>query len=356
MRWLLLAFFSTAACVALACEGDVTETSAGAGANTGNSTNSTATGMTSSGGSGGSVTGVTCFDAPPSGAEQPPAPPSYSGGTCPMLMTGRNQMTTGGNMREFIVVEPSDRAPGEVLPLIFLWHWLGGDAQGFVDQGEVQASADLFRFVAVVPEEKGDVQFTWPMDLTSSQTRVDEELLFFDDMLACASEQLEVQAHCVSSAGVSAGALFTSAIVAPLRGQYLSSFLSLSGGVGGVIKPWQSSAHKMPAIVLWGGPTDNCAGLLSFEDLSHSLEDGLTADGHFFLECVHNCGHAQPPFDGAATTTAPLWRFILDHPYWLPDGESPYQSGIPADVPTWCAIGAGSATPRTGECLNPSEC
>jgi hypothetical protein len=48
---------------------------------------------------------------------------------------------------------------------------------------------------------------------------------------------------------------------------------------------------------------------------------------------------------------APVWQFALDHPYWLADGVSPYTiAGLPAGTPEWCAIGAGSATFRDGEC------
>ena len=228
-----------------------------------------------------------------------------------------------------------------------------------IDQGDVQAAADTYRFAAIAPEAKGDVQFTWPMDALSSDAGAEEELTFFDDMLACAAEQLNINPNCVASTGVSAGALFTDAVLAGGRGQHLSSIVSLSGGVGGpAIKPWSDSAHNMPAIVLWGGPTDNCLGLLSFETLSLTLEQELEDDGHFMLECIHNCGHSAPPFDVPAGQTpfSMMWEFMIDHPYWLNDGDSPYLNGLPPNMPDWCAVGPGSATPREGACDNPSGC
>lgn len=52
-----------------------------------------------------------------------------------------------------------------------------------------------------------------------------------------------------------------------------------------------------------------------------------------------------------------LWQFVMDHPYWLPKGQSPYLTdGLPKVMPEWCGIGKGSATPRTGACSNPSQC
>jgi len=75
--------------------------------------------------------------------------------------------------------------------------------------------------------------------------------------------------------------------------------------------------------------------------------------------CVHNCGHAIPPLEPAEGESrfTPFWEFVLDHPYWLPDGESPYRHhGIPDTFPPWCGIGVGSATPRTGVCDMESRC
>lgn len=161
----------------------------------------------------------------------------------------------------------------------------------------------------------------------------------------------------MSSVGVSAGALWI-AQLASYRGDYLSSFISLSGGTGGVIEPWSAPGHKMPGLVLWGGPTDSCFGLLMFQQTSLMLESELVNGGHFFLEFVHNCGHVQPPLPaGMASAFQGLWQFVFDHPYWLAPGESPYAAmGIPAGLPEWCGIGRGSATPRVGQCLEPPAC
>ena len=362
-RWPLALAASTL--LGLGC-GDTATQDSSSGALGGSTATTSGSGGSAEGGAGGGTGGSptpgprgSCYDSPPPGAPSPPAPPSYSGGTCPTLSPGVNTLSSGGVDRSFLLVTPSDLGPDEQLPLVFLWHWLGGDATDFLQQGDVQGGVDSYRFVAIIPEAKGDVQFTWPMDMLSSQARTDEELTFFDDMFACASEQLNIAPHCVASAGVSAGALFTDAALAGGRGEFLSSIVSLSGGAGGpYIKPWGSPPHKMPAVVLWGGETDNCLGLLSFEALSLGLEQELVRDGHFLLECVHNCGHSAPPFDAPAGQTpfAMMWQFIVDHPYWLDDGDSPYLEGLPPEVPAWCAVGPGSATPREGECDGSQGC
>jgi len=301
-----------------------------------------------------------CKLDPPPGAKVAAAPKPYAG-TCPtlpMMTTQDAVITSSGNARKFWVVVPANVAADERLPVIFLWHWLGGSAQAFFDKGDVQAAADQQRFIAVIPEAKGDLQFTWPATTIDSQPRLEEEATFFDDMLSCVSAQLHVDPNCVASTGVSAGALWTSQLVG-VRGDWISSFMSLSGGTGGLaIKPWTEPAHKLPGFVLWGGPTDVCGGVLNFTDISHDLEMHLTTGGHFFVECIHNCGHSVPPFDPppGGTQFKALWQFALDHPFWLDPGESPYERGLPADLPAWCGIGMGSATPRTGMCIDQNQC
>jgi len=323
----------------------------GAGGATGGSAGSDA------GGAAGAPSVGRCGDPVPPGAATAKDPPKYSGGACPKLVAGVNTITSTAD-RKFMLALPKDLKADEKPPLIFLWHWLGGEAKDFFEKGEIQAAVDTQRFIAVIPEKKGDALFVWPVEIIQSQARVDEELKFFDDMLACVSEQFSVDKNCVSSAGVSAGALWTDQL-AGSRAEYLSSFLSLSGGVGGVIRGWGKPAHKLPGLVLWGGSTDSCAGLLSFNTLSASLETELEKGGHFFLECIHNCGHSEPPMAGATgfSKYQSLWQFVMDHPYWLPAGTSPYQKeGLPKVMPEWCGIGKGSATPRTGACANPSQC
>lgn len=297
-----------------------------------------------------------CRDEPPPGVTPPPPLPVYEG-VCPELVPGLNMIDSNGNPREFLLIVPSDLQPEENLPVVFLWHWLGGDAQDFLEQGDVQNAVDQFRFVAVIPSSKGDVLFQWPFSIIDPDARADEELDFFDDMLACVAEQYNVAEHCIASAGVSAGALWTGQL-ASARGGFLSSMLSLSGGTGGqAVKPWGGSPHKMPAMVLWGGPMDFCVAV-DFNNTSIDLETNLQKEGHFVLECIHNCMHGAPPFSVAEgeTAFAPLWKFVISHPYWLQDGDSPYlESGVPADMPEWCGVGVGGSMPREGEC-GPDQC
>lgn len=311
---------------------------------------------------------VRCGDPLPEGATLPTLRP-YSG-VCPVLAPGRNTIVSGGRTRELLVVVPSDLREDEVLPVLVMWHWLGGSASSMLTHGQVQASADALRFIALIPEKAGDVtipipfadpiDMAWPYLESSTDARVEAEVQFFDDMLACAAEAFSVDTACISSVGVSAGALWTGQLL-QRRSDVLASAMVLSGGVGPAsgfsffdVRGFTEMPRPVPTLVAWGGPMDQCA--MRFETASENLETALTDEGAFVMECVHNCGHTAPPVEDPTIGLGVLYRFALDHPFWLAPGESPYfVRGLPEGTPEWCGLGVGSATPRTGACPSALE-
>ena len=316
------------------------------------------------------VPGVTCATPPPQGSPTPPALPAYSGGTCPTLVAGTNPIMSSGAQRSFILVLPQSFDPEtEQLPLLFMWHYIGGSASSMVGHGEAQQAADELRMIVAVPEKKGDVilpianvDLAWPYMDFNAASRVEQEAVLFDDILACVSKQYPVQQQCVSSVGVSAGALWTAQLI-QLRSNRLASAIVISGGVGPTggfggyadVRGWSGMQRSFPVMYGWGGPTDTCGGV-NFQAGSHSLGAKLDTQGSFVVECVHNCGHSAPPVDPMAGLKV-LYKFVLDHPYWLPAGSSPWISdGFPTGTPEWCAIGVGNADARTGACGDSQSC
>ena len=310
-----------------------------------------------------------CGDAPPPGAVLAPEIPKYAS-MCPTLETGYmdgqpanliTQNIEGLKLeRSFLVIVPDDMRPDEALPVMFMWHWLGGSGKDFYERADAQEAVNEKRFIAVIPDGRAPEQgvpFKWPFSILDLDASMEADFRLFDDMLSCVAEQFAVDKDCVSSVGVSAGALFTSQL-AGHRGDTLASFMSLSGGVGGaVVKGWSAPAHKLPALVLWGGDGDFCIAV-DFKQTSQNLEKKLVEGGHFVTECIHNCNHSTPPFEvpEGMTDFAPLWDFLLDHPYWLAPGESPYNElGLPPSMPSWCAVGVGEAVPPAGVC-DKNEC
>jgi pimeloyl-ACP methyl ester carboxylesterase len=225
------------------------------------------------------------------------------------------------------------------------------------------------RVLIAIPEKKGDitlpianVDLAWPyMDFTQN-TRVEQEAVFFDDILACIAAQYSINEQCISTVGVSAGALWASQLI-QRRADRLASAIIISGGIGPTggfggfadLRGWSGSPRALPILYGYGGPTDRCGGI-EFSRASQNLGDRLDTNANFVIECVHNCGHAAPPVDPAVGIPV-LYRFALEHPYWLPAGRSPWQeTSLPAGTPDWCSIGVGSATPRTGACPNEQTC
>jgi hypothetical protein len=310
-----------------------------------------------------------CSAPVPDNAPIPTPPPLKT--DCPMLGSGENSFTSGGVTRTFQLVLPTTPIEGEVYPVIVMWHWLKSTSDDVITTADVQAAVDDQRFIAVVPDNiPTDIALTtydvnWPFDITQTDARMQQEFSFFDDMLSCVEQQYTVNQQCVSTFGVSAGGLFVDQLI-QARSTTLSSFLSLSGGVGAtIIKPWVGVTRNLPGLVLWGGkgpPTMlikdilGCFGIgMDFDVASTDLEDGMTADGQFLVECVHDCGHAVPPVDAppGESQFAGLWEFMFNHPYWLPPGTSPYQQTGLKDLPAWCAIGENNAVPRVGGACPP---
>lgn len=291
----------------------------------------------------------------------PPALRAYSGGTCPTLISGPNKETSlntgfqsSGRAREFKLLVPTNYASStDAWPLVFAWHWLNASADSWIDEGELITAAEQMRMIFIVPEELRDgdtraYQTDWPVGqpLEPSDARP-KELVFFDDMLTCVSQQFRIDPLRVYSAGVSAGGLFTTYLSTTDRAQYLAAIVSISGGLGRdpILGIWNmtytAQPNKFPALIVSGGLTDNLL-INDFQASSVRFRDALAGDGHFVVHCEHTEGHAVPPVERPGegiTRFRSFWRFLLDHPYSVVPPSSPYTSGgLNEDFPSWCRI------------------
>ena len=302
---------------------------------------------------------------PDAGPPQAPPFPSYSNGTCPTTWGTDIQYVDGGTVttvhgfmsgttsREFKLVVPRNYDPSKAYPVVFTFHWLNASAGSFVRDGELSIATEQLDFIAIAPESKkkanGDkvYQFNWPFvegTTNAMSPEAEEELRFFDDLLACVSQSHHLDNARVHVMGVSAGGLWGTFLMGSTRAARIASFLILSGGLGrdpfGIFDMmYRPVPNKFPALVLWGGPNDFLG--LDFAAASMRLRDALIADNHFVTTCTHNAGHAMPPIPQPAVGTKfrPLYQFLMDHPFGLPAKTSPWQvAGMPADMPAWCAI------------------
>ena len=284
------------------------------------------------------------------------------------IVPGVNTIASSGQPRQFILVVPEGAQPGEVFPVLFMWHWIGGSASSFLEKGDVQAAANLQRFIAVIPFSIGanvigtSFDTKWPFDISQSNDRMQKEFRFFDDMLSCVHAQYAIERTCVSSIGVSAGALFTAqarASAQPVPGVVRVAVGRRERDVDPAVEPGGAPAARRGAV---GRRWPAGAGRREGHPRVRRDRDGLLGrlevarararrDGHFFIECKHNCGHVEPPLTTPAGESryAGMWEFAMDHPYWLAAGDSPYKAeGLPPTLPSWCAIGANDAIPRSG--------
>jgi len=295
--------------------------------------------------------------APPVvGRDDPPPLPAYSEGECPRFTGGPTLdesrvagFPSGGDARSFRMIVPPNYDGSEPWPVMFAWHWLNASSGSFVDQGELESAAEEMRFLIIAPDDlenaNGDKTYilNWPF---AEIWGAEKELQFFDDLLACVDANFNVDPRQIHGVGVSAGALWLAHLTSTPRADHLASVVSLSGGLGrDPLGVWDMmfapQAHKFPAIVLWGGLTDNLI-IVDFAAASVRLRDALIDDGHFVVTCTHGAGHAVPPIDpppDGGTRFRFLWRFMAEHPYGTPAGTSPWQAaGLPPEAPPWCAI------------------
>ena len=296
----------------------------------------------------GSDAGMTVADA---GLRPPPPLPTYGSGTCPTLTfgtdgtTGRNRnFSSAGDQREFVLLVPTTYTPTKRYPVVFGYHWLNASANSVIRDAELTSAIEAYEFIAVVPENltNGNTkayQFDWPFVETTSAPK---ELTFFEDVLACVSQQFSVDASRVHVFGASAGGLWTTYLSTQQQVQRVASVLTISGGLGEVLGVWRipfvAQPNKFPALIVWGGSTDWLG--VNFHEASQRYRDALRQDGHPVVTCVHSAGHAIPPYtapDGGTKFTA-FWDFFRDHPLGLPQGTTPYARGLPSSFPAGCQL------------------
>ncbi|MFT5679589.1 MAG: poly(3-hydroxybutyrate) depolymerase [Myxococcota bacterium] len=244
-------------------------------------------------------------------------PPPYSGGTCPAMEQGWNSgFVTGEYEREYRLELPENP---EGAPVIFLWHWLGGDADQIIDWAGFDGFPDTKGVILIAPETRG-LQFEWD-SFDGADT---PDLLMFDDLLSCLSQQYSVDMTRIYASGMSAGGLWTVTLTNH-RSQWLAASAPLSGGATEM--DWAPD-DAIPMLLTWGGPTDTY-GSFSFNDSQYDLIDQVESAGQFAVLCEHDDGHSLPP--GGVEY---VWDFFEAHPKGI-DSE-PWADVLPDSLPEWC--------------------
>jgi len=69
-----------------------------------------------------------------------------------------NTITSSGDQRQFILVTPADPTPGEPLPILFLWHWIGGNANSFLERWLPGGRESLHELTRGRPAERASLR------------------------------------------------------------------------------------------------------------------------------------------------------------------------------------------------------
>jgi predicted esterase len=281
----------------------------------------------------GAPDGVPADTGTPTPDHSSPSPDLTAGGPkalpkptkpCPKLTEGLVTIL-GVTVRLWVGSKP----PSTKGPLVFYWHGTASNP-GETIFGLGQKNIDAIKAQGgLVAAPKG------PTALTGAQTGgivwKSGDFALADEILACALQQVGIDARRVHSVGLSAGGLHT-AQMSYTRSGYLASVVTYSGGLIPIFPPppSQDPANKLAAMIMHGGVTDQL-GSYSFKVSSERYLKFLQGKGQFAFVCDHGKGHWLPPGGGAAT-----WRFFQDHPFGT--SPSPYKGGLPASIPTYCKL------------------
>lgn len=262
----------------------------------------------------------------------------YSGGTCPMLVPGENNLRSAGYDRRFVLQLPA--APLGA-PVVFVWHWLAGDPYQALLVTGLSLQSDV---ILVAPYPTGDAPYTWHAELPPAGN---PDLALFDDILACLGQDFGIDHNRVWSTGLSAGALWTS-YLAMYRANRLGAVSELSGGLPDPsdAAPFRVPDVEIPVLLAWGGPqdvfedpdadfqfNDGEPTHFSFDVASRRFSEALRREGHFVVECIGNYPHGGLPPDPFGT----VWPFLRDHPRGTT--PEPYAGGnLPTALPDLCSV------------------
>lgn len=255
----------------------------------------------------------------------PPLPPAYSGGTCPEFSGDEVTFSSAGEQRTVLMLWPEEP---QGAPLVYAWHWLGGNAPDAISYLELSKLQDQ-GYIVVVPTAREGELLEWGYFQDADDSY---DLALFDDTLSCLNSQYEIDRSRVYSTGFSAGALFTTRL-GMKRSQYLAAIAPLSGGTE-PFQPFVTPERPLPVLATWGGPEDLYL-TLSFEDATLEFAEKMGENGSFVALCEHSGGHTLPPVN-----IAHVKDFFAAHSY---GDETPWAGGLPEDLWSGCFL------PEAGE-------
>jgi predicted esterase len=169
----------------------------------------------------------------------------------------------------------------------------------------------------------------------------DSDLVLFDDLRTCVSDELGVDLKRLSLMGFSGGSLFATTL-ARERSDTIATIVEMSGGADidvslfeNPLSRYETPEWEMPMLLISGGESDawpdSSFSLVNFYEATNTLQANRSADGLFSVRCDHGQGHTVTT---QAYQTAQSW-ILAEHIYGEP---SPYETDGIADFDSWCEI------------------
>lgn len=246
----------------------------------------------------------------------------YTGAACPTLGAGANRIESSAVDRTVELFLPAEV---DYAPLLFFWYGAGGST---VQYDWMQDFADAHDIVIAVPRAAPGMLFEWPIMAGNDPA---SELVFFDDIVACAAESLPIDTRRIYTSGFSAGALWSTYLVMH-RSDVLAAAAIYSGGTGPLVRSYETPSVSIPVLGMYGGDADIYGGgIMDFEESMVQFMDGLVGDGHLVIGCNHEGGHTIP-------TGGLDWGIDFVRVHRFGDTESPHQTELPPYLPAYCAF------------------
>ncbi len=250
---------------------------------------------------------------------------------CPAIAAGNNTLKSAERNRDFQVYLPASGTPTEAVPLVVLYHGVGGSPGGIITDTAYDKLLGTNNFILVAPKSDRDgsgnpvLQTEWyygsPLfDLDNP------DLVYFDDLVKCLSASYKIDANRIYVTGMSGGGLM-STFLGLHRSKTIAAAAPFSGGYLQTL-PWAGDEKATPFMVVWGGASDS-AFSQNFDTLAKALIAKLLTDKHYVIGCNHGTGHKWP-----LELTAPNWAFLSNFKL----GDTTTAVDLVKNMPSYCTL------------------
>jgi poly(3-hydroxybutyrate) depolymerase len=219
-------------------------------------------------------------------------------------------------------------------PLLFYWHGTGSSST----EASLIMSAQVSEITAA-----GGVVASFASSTGTGNTLISGTAIFSSDdfktadqVLACASQELNIDPRRIYTAGCSAGGLTAGAMLY-MRSSYIAASMPNSGGLVVAGLMMDNPSHIGSLITTHGGSSDYVGVMFSQTSATEDMDVASKAassmpPGGYVVDCNHMGGHCGAP----ANDIAAQWQFCKDHPFGV--SPNPYSGGLPSSFPTYCTV------------------